>query len=340
MTHEFKEIIIEFELAKANGLKSVLASLVFLEGSSYRKPGVRMLLIENDKMVGALSGGCVEKEIQRQVKSVFSSGKPKLMIYDGRYRLGCEGQLYILIEPFNPSINIVNEFNLAIEQRIDFKIKSNFCLSEGTQENSGSQIVFKNDNWSPLNQDSKVSFIEDKTFNQLFKPCFRLVIIGAEHDAVQLNNLGVFLGWEVVIIANSANQQTLKDFPGAKELIQTEPNLLKLTWVNKETALVFMTHSFARDLQYLVALKDTDPSYIGLLGPKNRREKILNDFIELHPLVEEAFLDKIYGPAGLNIGSKTAQEIAVSICSEILSVTRGKAPDFLKNKKNSIHNEL
>ncbi len=299
-----------------------------------------MLLIENDKMVGALSGGCVEKEIQRQVKSVFSSGKPKLMIYDGRYRLGCEGQLYILIEPFNPSINIVNEFNLAIEQRIDFKIKSNFCLSEGTQENSGSQIVFKNDNWSPLNQDSKVSFIEDKTFNQLFKPCFRLVIIGAEHDAVQLNNLGVFLGWEVVIIANSANQQTLKDFPGAKELIQTEPNLLKLTWVNKETALVFMTHSFARDLQYLVALKDTDPSYIGLLGPKNRREKILNDFIELHPLVEEAFLDKIYGPAGLNIGSKTAQEIAVSICSEILSVTRGKAPDFLKNKKNSIHNEL
>lgn len=340
MTHEFKEIVREFEFAKTNGLKSVLASLVFLEGSSYRKPGVRMLLIENEKMVGALSGGCVEKEIQRQASSIFNSGKPKLMIYDGRYRLGCEGQLYILIEPFEPSKDIIDELDLAIEQRKDFFINSYFSLDEGTQEKSGSQISFNNKNWGSLNELSEVNIIDNKNFKQKFKTCFRLVIIGSEHDAVQLTNLATFLGWEVVIITSAANQQTLKDFPEAKELIQTEPNSLKLNWVNKETALVFMTHSYAKDLQYLLALKDTDPSYIGLLGPKNRREKILNDFIELHPLVEEEFLNKIYGPAGLNIGSKTAQEIAISICSEILSVTRGKAPDFLKNKKNSIHNEL
>lgn len=339
MTHEFKEIIKEFELAKANGLTSVLASLVFLEGSSYRKPGVRMLLIENEKMVGALSGGCVEKEIQRQARSVMNSGEPKLMLYDGRYRLGCEGQLYILIEPFNPSKAVVEAFNLAVRKRNNFVINSSFSLEEGIQDKSGSQILFSKNNWSNLNQASNCGFVGGKTFKQVFKPCFRLVIIGSEHDAVQLTNLATFLGWEVVIITNAANQQSINDFPGAKELIQTEPSLLNLNWVNNETALVFMTHSYAKDLRYLFALKDTTPSYIGLLGPKNRREKILNDFIEMHPLVEEEFLNKIYGPAGLDIGGKTAQEIAVSICAEILSVTRGKAPDFLKNKKTSIHNE-
>ncbi len=83
--------------------KAVLASVVALEGSSYRRPGVRMLLLEDGHMTGAVSGGCVEKEIFRQSESVFRTGIPKMMTYDGRYRLGCEGILYILLEPFRPA---------------------------------------------------------------------------------------------------------------------------------------------------------------------------------------------------------------------------------------------
>ena len=102
MTHEFKTIVENYLLAKKQGLKSVLATVVHLEGSSYRKPGVRMLILENGKMIGAVSGGCVEKDILRQSDTVFKSGVSKMMTYDGRYRLGCEGVLYILIEPFLP----------------------------------------------------------------------------------------------------------------------------------------------------------------------------------------------------------------------------------------------
>lgn len=335
MTHEFKEIIDAYILASKNRLKSVLASLVYLEGSSYRKPGVRMLLIENGEMVGAVSGGCVEKEIQRQSLSVFKNGVSKLMMYDGRYRLGCEGKLSILIEPFNPSEEMIVHFKNTVTNRTSFYINSYFNLKEGEQLNSGSKILFDTNNWFSFSKKNLQQ--TQKVFKQEFKPCFRLVIVGSEHDAVALTNLATFIGWEVVIVTNVASQQTISNFPGAIELIQTEPNLLNLNWVNEQTALVLMTHSYAKDLQYLLALKETTPAYIGLLGPKDRREKLINHFIENYPEVTDNFLDKIYGPAGLNIGSETAQEIALSICAEILSVTRQKMPDFLKNKKHSIH---
>ena len=97
MTHELKKIVKAYQQAKENGITTVLASVVALEGSSYRRPGVRMLILSDGRMIGAVSGGCVEKEIQRQAQTVFSSGNPIMMTYDGRYRLGCEGILFILI---------------------------------------------------------------------------------------------------------------------------------------------------------------------------------------------------------------------------------------------------
>jgi len=339
MTFEFKNCINNFKKAKQKGLKTVLASLIALDGSSYRKPGVRMLLIEDGTMVGAVSGGCVEKEILRQSTSVFKTNEPKIMIYDGRYRLGCEGILYILIEPFNPNIDFTNEFEKTLEERKSFQIKSFYSKEAGTDLNWGSFISFDNKKWIGFSENSTIEEKEcfsNLVFEQKLAPCFRLVIIGSEHDAVQLTLFASLLGWEVVIVTNAANQQTINDFPGAIELIQVEPNLLQLNWINEQTAIVFMTHSYAKDLQYLLALKNSNPCYIGLLGPFKRREKMLNDLIEQFPEIEDSFLEKIYGPAGLNIGAETSQEIAISIISEILSITRQQKPDFLKNKLTSI----
>ncbi|HEX8016915.1 MAG TPA: XdhC family protein [Flavobacterium sp.] len=88
MMHELLKLKESYILAKAIGLKSVMATVVAIEGSSYRRPGVRMLIFENDTMAGAVSGGCVENEILKQSQSVFLDNKAKIMIYDGRYRLG------------------------------------------------------------------------------------------------------------------------------------------------------------------------------------------------------------------------------------------------------------
>src|SRR5512133_2577238 len=99
MTHEIKLLFQTLKIWQQLGKKAVFVTVVDLEGSSYRRPGVRMVFNEDGDSVGAVSGGCVETEIERQAQSVFRNGKAKLMTYDGRLRIGCEGILSILIEP-------------------------------------------------------------------------------------------------------------------------------------------------------------------------------------------------------------------------------------------------
>jgi len=340
MTFEFKNCIKAYQEASKKGLKTAMATLVALNGSSYRKPGVMMLIVEDGSTVGAVSGGCVEKEILRQSVAVFETREPKIMTYDGRYRLGCEGTLFILIEPFNPSDEFIVKFENALEKRKSFYLKTFYSKQERGNANGGSFILFENKKLIGFRKEQILEKTERTNFlvfEQKFAPCFRLLVVGSEHDAEQLSLFASFLGWEVVVVTNATNQKVVSDFPGVHQLIHVEPNQLSLNWINEQTAIVFMTHSYAKDLQYLLAVKGTSPCYIGLLGPNSRREKLMNDLIEQYPEVEVSFLDKMYGPAGLNIGAETSQEIALSICSEILSVTRQQQPDFLKNKLTSIH---
>jgi xanthine dehydrogenase accessory factor len=339
MTFEFKNCIHSFKIAHKKGIKTVMATLVALEGSSYRKPGVRMLLAEDGTMTGAISGGCVEKEILKQSASVFQTDQPKMMTYDGRYRLGCEGTLYILIEPFHPEEALLQAFEKALEERKAFQIKTVYAKEEGSNDHWGSQISFDTENRFAFANTAPKDPKEMSTvlvFEQQLQPCFRLLIVGAEHDAVQLCLMASVLGWEVVLVASAASPTTKVDFPGLHQLLKLEPNDLQRNEVNEQTAIVLMTHSYARDLQYLLALKDTQPVYIGLVGAKKRGRKLINDVLEHCPELEEEFFEKIYSPAGLNIGAETPQEIALSICSEILSLTRQQKPDFMKNKRTSV----
>jgi xanthine/CO dehydrogenase XdhC/CoxF family maturation factor len=335
MTHEFKYIVEASLDAKQNGLKSVLATVVALDGSSYRKPGVRMLILENDVMIGAVSGGCVEKDILRQAQSVFETGQAKMMTYDGRYRLGCEGVLYILIEEFVPSEACISAFNETLKNRTAFYIHSNYKKEEGIFNGLGSVIQF--DTTSFQLSGFKEDEAELSVFSEQLPPCFKLMIFGTEHDAVTLCQLANFNGWEVTIVSGPLESKTIDNFPGATAFYSVSPDALELNSIDQETAIVIMSHNYANDLKYLLELKDTKPVYLGLLGPTKRREKLLSQFIEYVPEVEESFMDTIYGPAGLNIGAETPQEIAISIVSEILSVVRGHTPMPLKEKRSGIH---
>ena len=335
MTHELKKIVKSHLIAHERGIKIVLATVVALDGSSYRRPGVRMLIREDGKMIGAVSGGCVEKEVFRQSESVFRDGRPKIMTYDGRYRLGCEGVLYILIEPFNPDETFVQFFFQLLTDRKHFKIVSFYSKNEGIADNLGSFLVYK-DRKIPFNDYSALHG-DLEIFEQEMKPCFRLVIIGAEHDAVQLCSYAALTGWEVTVIATPSEEKALKDFPGAEELLNIDPEVTPLPKIDGQTAVMLMTHSFVKDLKHLVALKDSKPAYLGLLGPSKRRERLLNDFIERCPMISDAFFDRIHGPAGLDIGAETAQEISIAIISEILAAIHDKEPIMLRDKEGKIH---
>lgn len=336
MTHEFKNIVEEGLEARINGLKSVLATVVALDGSSYRRPGVRMLILENGKMIGAVSGGCVEKEILLQSQTIFSSGESKIMTYDGRYRLGCEGILFILIEPFNPDELFAAAFSKCLKTRTPFEILSYYKKQEGIHFGLGSFVNVDNGLF-PVNTSNNYKPSTLPVFKQTMPPCFRLIIIGAEHDAVQLCRYASLTGWEVTIIAGVSESKSIDEFFGAHAFYSTTPENFDISNIDDQTAIVLMTHNFAYDLRYLVSLKDAKPNYIGLLGPTKRREDLLSQFIEYCPEISDEFLESIHGPAGLNIGSETPQEIAISILSEILAFTRNRKPVSLSIMKDRIH---
>lgn len=335
MTHEFKEIIQKAFLNQQKGIQNVLVTVVDLDGSSYRKPGVRMLLSSNGKMVGAVSGGCVEKEIQLRAQTVFKDKKPKVITYDGRYRLGCEGILYVLLEPFFVSNEFVSQFSEILEKREIFKINSFYKKEDESYGNFGSIIQFKNG--------ATHSFSEEKIdetillFSQTLQPLFRLLIIGGEHDAVKLCAQAIQLGWEVDVVTSVKDPKKLSDFPTAKSVVSQTPEMFLLDNLNQQTAVVIMNHNFTYDLRWLVKLQEQKPIYIGILGAAKRREKLLNELFELSPDVSESFLEKIHTPAGLNIGAETPEEIALSIVAEILSVVRKKEVFSLKKITGKIH---
>lgn len=338
MTFEFKNILQSYKLAKQLRQKTVLATVVAVDGSSYRGAGVRMLVLENEAIVGAISGGCVEKEVIRQSQSVFKTGTPKMMTYDGRFRLGCEGVLYVLLEVFSLDESEIKSIERTIIQREEFVVKSHYNIEENKLQKGSSLKLNKGDIIS-FSGKEYITSLDSKyaTFSEKMIPCFRLVIIGTEHDAASLCLQASNLGWEVIIVASPDSGKQIGDFPGASELLKLASDSLAISKIDSQTAFVLMNHNYAKDLLYLKALKDTTPIYIGLLGPSKRKEQMLSAFIEYHLEVEEDFLDVIYGPAGLDIGGETPQEIAISIISEIIAVTQRKKVCHLQDKRGSIH---
>ncbi|SFH81666.1 XdhC family protein [Halpernia frigidisoli] len=339
MTHELKKIFENVLLNQQNSIKSVLATVVFLEGSSYRKPGVTMLISEDGKLTGAVSGGCVEKEIKYRAESVFKTGEAKVMTYDGRYRLGCEGILYILIEPFKISEALNLKFQEVLHKRESFQISSLFKKEDDVIGNFGSQIKFNDNSAYKFNDQFDLEKTDNlELFTQNLEPAFKLIIIGGEHDSVKLCTMASFLGWDVEIITSIKDPKELSDFPGAKNVSAQTPEIADFH-LDAQTAVILMTHNYALDLKYLLKLQLFDLKYIGILGSKKRRELILNELIELNPDLDEEFLDKIHSPAGLNIGAVTPEEIALSILSEILVVTRKTDLMEMQNNIGKIHSD-
>lgn len=338
MIHELKEIIDQAIINQQKGLKNVMASVVHLEGSSYRKPGVRMLISEDLSSVGAVSGGCVEKEIIHRSKSVFKTGKAKIITYDGRYRLGCEGTLYILIEPIFISDKLKSAFDNALKNREQLLLESSYVLEDESTGDFKTSVKFKNEQelffGSDLNQKVEGSLL---IFKQTLKPRFRLLLIGGEHDAVSLCKMASNLGWQIDVITSAKDSQNIVDFPGAYSVSGKTPETVDFENIEDNTAVVIMNHSYVQDLKYVIELSKYNAKYIGILGSTQKRERLLNELFEYVPEVSEDYLDTLYMPAGLHIGSKTPEEIAISIISEIICVQKNKEQLSLRALSGKIH---
>ena len=178
---------------------------------------------------------------------------------------------------------------------------------------------------------------DQECFSQSFDPFFNYIF--SERNTMLFNCVRQqnYLGWEVTIVASAEESKSCDYFPGAASLITPSFKEIDTSVLDDQTAIVLMTHSFNKDVQYLLSLKESKPAYIGLVGSIKRRERVFAMLLDYCPDIAPEFLEQIYGPAGINIGAESASEIAVSILSEILSVIRNKKPEALRNKVGSIH---
>lgn len=334
---EFKDIVLRAVEGKAQGLASVLVTVVHLEGSSYRRPGVRMLVLEDGTMCGAVSGGCVEKEIRRRANEVFQKNQPLIMTYDGRYRLGCEGILHILIEPFTVSDALFDVLNKHWENRLPVRMQTTYIKEEGCIQGARTVLNTESEsyNFYPNDTVSDTAFL---VLEQRLDPAFRLVIAGVEHDAVILSQQAYALGWEVHLLAPPDDPRQPQDFRYVHTLHHTDPATWEPTFLDDQTALILMTHSLAKDFQFLLKLQGINLAYLGILGPVRRREKLFSHLLEHQPETDPMWLEAIYAPAGLQLGAETPHEIALSVLSEIVLVRENGSGRHLKEVRGAIHN--
>ncbi|WP_010136980.1 XdhC family protein [Ochrovirga pacifica] len=326
--HEFFDILTAYQQAKEQGVSSVLITLVALNGSSYRKEGVRMLMTKKGEFVGAVSGGCVEKEIWKQAQSVFETKEAKVMTYDGRFRLGCEGTLYLLIEFLKLKNHQIEKLKYWIKERKSFELKSHYSIEEKPW--SGITKVDCLEDSFPLSVNKTSKFKE--VLNQTIQPWFQLYILGAEHDVAALSQQARFLGWKTTVVLSLTSNKTLRDFAGADAVLYKAAGDVSELTFDDQTAVVLMHHNYARDLLFLKALKRKQSLYIGVLGAKKRGIQLCNDLLSEDMEVSETFLENLYTPTGLHIAAETPQEIALSITAQIVQLAKAHKKATLLQK--------
>lgn len=363
---ELKDIILAYDRAVAQHKKTALATVVKVEGSSYRRPGARMLVTEDGDLTGAISGGCLEGSALRKARLAMFQQQNKLEIYettdedDGRLgiQLGCNGTVYILFEPIihEDENNPIQLFRKALLQRKNSIIATvfnqyNSQLQTGTCYffNREEKIILNNspaiekDGQFLFNQENSVvkEYDDYSVLYQFIPPPIRLVIVGAGNDAQPLAELASLLGWDIFIADSRPFYCTPERFPKASQVCRVKPSeVLKAVTIDEQTAIVVMTHNYGYDMAALEQLVQCDCSFIGLLGPKKKLNKMLDDLTAKGIEINDEILQKIHGPVGLDIGAETSEEIALSILAEIKSVFSKRDGGSLKDRTIEIHERI
>lgn len=290
---ELQDIIREFELRPGQLL--ALATLVRAQGSSYRRPGARMLICPDGTTVGSLSGGCLEEEVARRAFEVVQTGAPSLMNFDTRLRFGCNGTIEIFVEAARE--DFLSQLAEHFAARRNCRAMTVFS---GVVGQLGTRMLGAGE--EPLTD----------AFVQEIKAPIQLLIFGDGPDSIPLRSFAETLGWSVIDIDQASDLPTRAD---------------------ERTAAVVKSHNYGRDFAALRHLLQLELPYVGLLGPRKRRDQLLGALLD-----DGVSLDsELFAPAGLDLGAETPEEIAVAIIAEIQTVLADASGESLRDRKAPIH---
>lgn len=313
------------EIAKAFDEEKnyVLATIIETCGATYQKAGAMMLVTEQGDCVGLLSGGCLEADISLHAMQVLLDKKSKIIRYDlsvdadllWGLGLGCDGAIDILLQPLLLTNNHLGLCHLlsSIKAQQSGYYRQNLPLE--TSEPFAEFVLSEYMDYSKLNTISQAKLQEQSCVITPIKPPINLLICGAGPDVVPVAKFAKQMGWQVTLWDHRKNHLQENSF----NIYQRRCVRAKDTNMddyNGFDAAIVMTHNLSVDGEYLaqlIAAPSSSLSYIGLLGPKSRRDKLLTVCNVALPQVK----DRVYGPVGINLGGRGAEAIALSIISEI-----------------------
>jgi xanthine/CO dehydrogenase XdhC/CoxF family maturation factor len=320
----------------------VLATVVATAGSTYRKPGARMLIMADGSYLGLLSGGCLEADLKLHARQVLDSGTPRAVEYDMRgpddilfgIGAGCEGAMRVLLEPAGPDSTAAEALAAAghatragrptalvsVHESVDLPLGTYTAapplpsaLIQAAAQSLGDRVSRGMD-WDDGGR-------RTRAFVQFLAPPPHLLICGAGPDAQPVASAARALGWRVSVVDHRPHYAVAACFPGA-DVKLCDPGVLRsAVAVESCHAAVVMSHHLPSDMLYLRELAQAGvPAYVGLLGPEARRNRLAQ---ELGPIAQELKF-RLHGPVGIDIGAVTPEGIALAIVSQIHAWLAGR----------------
>ncbi len=327
-----------------------LATVVQVDGSSYRRTGARMLIQEDGHWLGAISGGCLEGNALRRAREVMRTHQPQLVTYDTRTdasakeigaSLGCRGVIRVWIESLHS--HDAPNFMEALHEAFGRSTPTHFARILTSSHPSYPAGNFYEADSAPEFMDLtgehpgcyalQYEGIDLEISWEVIRPRIRLLLFGGGQDAEPLTSLARQMGWEVTVTDECAAKALPIRFPQADRTCHhPRASAVPALEPDQHTAAVLISHNFGYDKAILRQLVETPVGYIGVLGPRKRFQR-LDEELEGQLSAREA----MHAPVGLDIGGETPFEIALAIVAEIQAHFSGRTGGKLRQRKGHIH---
>jgi xanthine dehydrogenase accessory factor len=369
MSSEIQSILNAFEQSQQQGKSAFLATVVRTQGSTYRRPGARLLITEDGQTVGLVSGGCLENDLFEHTRQRMPDRQPTIVTYDHTatedilwgFGLGCTGTVQVLVEPLNPPHDPLTFLAQCRRDRTPGVLASIIQFEGIATTQLGAYLTLTADAMNVLGHrepDLIAAIVPDarsvlqarqsvvkrydlencrvEVLLEFIEPPVPLMIFGAGQDAIPIAQFAKALGWHITVVDCRANPLSHDRFAMSDLTILTRREQLDRLVIEPGTVATILTHNYYDDLEILRELLPAPVGYIGLLGSRQRTKRLLQELQQETPYTT-AQLAKLHAPVGLDLGAETPAAIALSIVAEIQAVLSDRPGNSLKYRNTSIH---
>jgi xanthine dehydrogenase accessory factor len=304
----------------ARNESGVLGLVFATAGSTYQKPGAVVLLGANGMIHGAISGGCLEPELEDRAREVQLSGRAATIEFDTRSDedlifgsgTGCRGRIHLLLLPQIPGAPLTR----ALTRLADSGGVLDIGISvDGPQTGSG-QAYLRGEGWT-WGPDGQLGLFQETGGTAVLRIAAppRILLFGSGPETLTLNLFVRRVGWLLQVVEHRGRWLKFAHAAGVQQVIELPPDEACEVWREQHVdAAIAMTHNYALDMQHLALCARSELSYVGLLGPSARRDAMLMD---LGPDLASRLQGRLRAPVGLGLGGRGPEPLALSIVAEL-----------------------